>query len=260
MRIVVPAVFILFHSLSAARAEIGFVTRTAEVDSVSYRYQVFVPSDWNAEITWPVILFLHGAGERGTDGSAQLEQGLPVRIREISEFPAVVVMPQCRRGNWWGDPEMEAQVFEALEQTMKEFNGDPERVSLTGLSMGGFGTWAFGYKYPGKFAALAPVCGGVASRAFPAPDWHPFARAPTDPYTETASRLTKIPIWAFHGDADPRVPVGESRKLTEAVRSAGGDVRYTEYPGVRHNSWDRAYWEGDFLPWLLSKRNGGENK
>ena len=259
MGIVVPVVFLLF-SLSAARAKTGFVTRTAEVDSISYRYQVFVPSAWNAEVTWPVILFLHGAGERGRDGSAQLEQGLPVRIREMSEFPAIVVMPQCRRGNWWGDPEMEAQVFEALEQTIKEFNGDPERVSLTGLSMGGFGTWAFGYKYPSKFATLAPVCGGVASRAFSAPDWHPFIRAPANPYAETASRLTKTPIWAFHGDADHRVSVGESRKLTEAVRSAGGDVRYTEYPGVGHNSWDRAYWERDFLPWLLSKRNESERR
>jgi predicted peptidase len=251
---------LLIHLSISAPAETGFVTRSVEVDGVSYAYQVFVPAGWNADTEWPVILFLHGAGQRGSDGRRQLEEGLPKRLREMPDFPAVVVMPQCRRGTWWGAPEMEAQVFGALDQTMKELNGDPERVTLTGLSMGGFATWAFGYKYPTRFAALAPVCGGVVSHAFPPPDWHPLARAPDDPYTETASHLTKVPVWAFHGDADPRIPVSESRKLTEALRAAGGDVRYTEYPGVLHNAWDRAYWEDELAAWLLSKRIGGEDR
>lgn len=126
---------------------------------------------------------------------------------------------------------------------------------LTGLSMGGYGTWAFGYKYPEKFRALVPVCGGVvASRRFIVPpDWHPLSRAPADPYGETASKLVRVPVWAFHGAVDPVVPVTESRELTEALRARGGNVRYTEYPGVAHNSWDRAYWEEDVLSWMLTQ-------
>jgi predicted peptidase len=152
---------------------------------------------------------------------------------------------------------MEALVFRALEETMKEFRGDPERVYLTGLSMGGYGAWAFAYKFPERFAAVVPVCGGVSSRrGFPPPSWHPASRNPGDPFTETASRIRDVPVWAFHGDADPRVPVSESRELVEALQAVGGDVRYTEYPGVRHNSWDRAYAEQDLYDWMFSQRRG----
>jgi predicted peptidase len=242
--------------LAALAQESGFLHRTVEVGSKTYKYQVYVPKGFTPEKSWPVVFFLHGAGERGADGERQTDIGLPARIREMKDFPAVVVMPQCSPNTWWGDPEMEAQAFAALEKSMKEFHGDPERVYLTGLSMGGYGAWAFGYKYPEKFAALVPVCGGVvANRRFiTPPPWHPLSKTPDDPYGETASRLTKIPIWAFHGEADPRVPVTESRKLTEAVKTRGGNVRYTEYAGVAHNSWDRAYWEDELLPWLLAQR------
>jgi predicted peptidase len=234
----------------------GFLHRTVEVDGVTYKYQVFLPNDWTPDEKWPVILFLHGAGKRGADGTRQTEEGLPEVVHHTSDFPFVVVMPQCRRRTWWGEPAMEAQTFVALEESMKEFNGDSERVYLTGLSMGGFGTWAFGYKYPEKFAALVPVCGGVKDRRFPAPEWHPLSRAPEDPYLETAKNIAQIPVWMFHGDADRSVPVRESRKLHEALQSVGGKVQYTEYAGVDHRSWNRAYNEKDLIPWLLSqKRN-----
>jgi predicted peptidase len=238
--------------------ETGFVHRTVEVDGVVYPYQVFVPKDFTDTKSWPVIFFLHGGGERGSDGVRQTDLGLPARVRERPDFPAVVVMPQCARGAWWGDAAMEAQAFRVLDAAMKEFHGDPARVYLTGLSMGGYAAWAFAYKYPDKFAALVPVCGGVvASRRFvEPPPWHPLAKTPDDPYTETARHLTKVPIWAFHGDSDPVVPVTESRKLTEAVRAAGGNVRYTEYAGVRHQAWERAYWEDELLPWMLAQKNG----
>lgn len=246
----------LAHVVPAA-AETGFLARTVDVDGISYRYQVFVPAQWSPDAEWPVIFFLHGAGERGDDGIRQLDEGLPEILREKPDFPAVVVMPQCRRQTWWGDPAMETQAFAALEASIEEFNGDRSRLYLTGLSLGGYGTWAFGYKYPKKFAALVPVCGGVTSRRrFSVPDWHPTARAPADPYTETARGIGNVPVWAFHGDQDQRVPVEESRKLTEALKSLGGIVRYTEYPGVPHNSWDRAYAEPDLIPWLLSQKNG----
>jgi predicted peptidase len=248
---------ILLHTLLLPAApETGFLHRTVTLGPSTYKYQVYVPASFAPSKKWPVVFFLHGYGGRGKDGEGQMEQGLPVRLRETKDFPAIVVMPQSREGAWWGDPEMEAQAFAALDAAMKEFNGDPDRIYLTGLSMGGYGTWAFGYKYPEKFAALVPVCGGVvANRRFLSPPaWHPLTVKPDDPYGETASRLTKVPIWAFHGEADPRVPVTESRKLTEAVKARGGDVRYTEYPGVAHNSWDKAYWEEELIPWLLAQR------
>jgi len=250
---------LLGSSSSLLGAETGFLPRSVEVDGVSYPYQVFVPASWTPAKSWPVIFYLHGAGESGSDGVSQLERGLPAAIRGNPDFPAVVVMPQCERSAWWGTPEMEAQAFRALDAAMAEFHGDPARLYLTGISMGGYGTWAFGYKYPGKFAAIVPVCGGVVSfgrRRIPVPDWHPDAKAPDDPYTETARGIGKTPVWAFHGAEDPRVPVTESRQLTAALEAAGGEVRYTEYPGVAHNSWDRAYAEPELIPWMLSKTNG----
>ena len=257
---------VAFTSATGRAQDNRFLARTVEVEGVSHAYQVYVPSDWTPEKSWPVILFLHGLGESGSDGARQLRLGLPARIREISDFPALVVLPQCPRGAWWGEPEMESVTFGALEAAVKEFRGDRQRIYLTGLSMGGYGAWAFGYKYPERFAAVVPVCGGVSSRgSFTVPPWHPLERAPEDPYAETARALKDVPVWAFHGAADPRVPVSESRKLTEALEAVGGHVRYTEYPGVGHDSWNRAYWEKELLPWLLSQKNprahkGGEQR
>lgn len=240
----------------ACGAETGFLARTLEVDGAAYDYQVYVPRNWSADREWPVILFLHGLGERGSDGAQQLLRGLPERIRETPDFPAVVVLPQCRRGAWWGDPEMETLAFGALDSAITEFHGDPARVYLTGLSMGGYGAWAFGYARPERFAAIVPVCGGVVSGgSFAVPEWHPLSRSPEDPYAETARAIGSVPVWAFHGAADPRVPVSESRKLTDALEASGGNVRYTEYPGVGHDSWNQAYWEEELIPWMLAQRN-----
>lgn len=256
MLIHITLLLVLAYATPAA-AETGFLARAVDVDGISYRYQVFVPAQWSSDAEWPVIFFLHGAGERGSDGVRQLDEGLPEILLNQPDFPAIVVMPQCRRQTWWGDPAMEAQAFAALEASIEEFNGDRSRLYLTGLSLGGYGTWAFGYKYPKKFAALVPVCGGVTSRrSFPAPDWHPTKRAPADPYTETAKGIGNVPVWAFHGDQDRSVPVEESRKLTQALERLGGNVRYTEYAGVAHNSWDRAYAEEELIPWLLSQKKG----
>lgn len=250
--------FLAALTTHAYGAETGFLTKEVQVDGTTYLYQVFVPKQWTADEKWPVIFFLHGAGERGSDGVQQTKEGLPEILRSQLDFPAIVVMPQCARGTWWGESAMEKQAFAALEQSMQSFNGDPNRLYLTGLSMGGYGTWAFGYKYPDKFAALVPVCGGVTTRRtrLVAPEWHPSSKAPENPYRETATGIGKVPVWAFHGDMDRSVPVAESRNLTEALKASGGNVRYTEYPGVPHNSWDRAYAESELIPWLLSQKKG----
>ena len=249
MMLIVPA----FSSESpmSEKVQTGFVKHEIDLDGERYSYQVFVPRTWTADKHWPVILFLHGAGERGSDGDHQAEVGIgPAIRRDEDSFPAVVVMPQCRSGVWWNDSKMEQLVTATLEHSIKQFNGDRDRVYLTGLSMGGYGTLYFGAKHPGKFAALAPVCGGVIPP-------RQLRQSPTDslaPFLEVAVRIKGPPTWFFHGSADRRVPASESRKMVEALKEVGGNVKYTEYQGVSHNSWDAAYAEPELVPWLLSKQ------
>jgi predicted peptidase len=200
-----------------------------------------------------VILFLHGSGERGDDGQAQSQVGIGGAIRFHSDrFPAVVVMPQCRKGAAWIEPPMEAQALAALDQSVKEFHGDRDRTYLTGLSMGGFGSWAWAAKYTGKWAAAVVVCGGIRHR--PRPDIPPAPEAAGDPYADAAKKIgATLPIWVFHGSADTSVPVTESRQMVAALKALGSQVKYTEYEGVGHNSWDKAYAEPDLPAWLFAQ-------
>jgi predicted peptidase len=248
--------FCLLTGAFARKPETGFLDRTVSADGQTYRYQVFVPANWDKHKNWPLILFLHGAGERGADGLLQTDVGLAHAIREhASRFPFVVVMPQCPKERLWTEPEMEAQALAALDQSIKEFHGDRDRIYLTGLSMGGYGTWDLAAKYPNRFAAYVPICGGIHG-----PPEYPrinvsVANDPkiTDPYAETARRIGKTPVWIFHGGADDTVPMEESRKMYAALQAANANVKYTEYPGVGHNSWDKAYAEPELVPWLLEQ-------
>lgn len=239
--------------LWARRPDTGFLNRTVVVNGVTYKYQVFVPDNWNKNVKWPVILFLHGSGERGTDGIIPTEIGIGTAIRKhVDRFPFIVVFPQCREHDWWTSVAMEAQVLKALDQSIKEFKGDPQRIYLTGLSMGGYGTWGIAASHPGKFAAIVPVCGGIRlPHGLKTPTAPPMDDS-ADPYAATAQKIGKTPVWIFHGDADNRVSVSEARQMNDALKAAGGDVRYTEYPGVTHNSWDNAYGEAALYPWLLA--------
>jgi len=149
---------------------------------------------------------------------------------------------------------MQAMALKSLDQTAGEFNANPSRTYLTGLSMGGYGSWTMAATNPKKFAAMAIVCGGVR----PPPGINlprsmiGFA-AEADPYGAVAARVGKTPVWVFHGDADLAVPVTESRRMVEALKASHGDVRYNEYAGVGHNSWDKAYAEPELFPWLMSQ-------
>jgi predicted peptidase len=249
----VIAVSLAAAQAEAKKAETGFLDRTVTVAGTEYKYQVFVPDNWTKKKKWPVILFLHGAGERADDGLIQTEVGIGTAIRRNrSRFPAIVVMPQCRKDVWWAD-SMADVAMAALTEAQKEFHGDATRIYLTGLSMGGYGTWYLAGKYPGKFAAIVPICGGIL-----VPD-KARAQSPDDnsPYTEAAKKIgNKTPVWIFHGGDDPVVPVTESRRMAEAMKALGGELHYTEYPGVGHNSWEKAYAEGELLPWMLSKTAG----
>ena len=247
----VIAALVMAAPAAAKKAETGFVDRTVNVAGTEYKYQVFVPENWAKNKKWPVILFLHGAGERGDDGLIQTEVGIGTAIRRYRDrFPAVVVMPQCRKNVWWAESNMADVAMATLAAAQKEFHGDPARTYLTGLSMGGYGTWYLAGRYPGKFAAMVPICGGIQvpdmARQQPADD--------NGPYTEAAKKIgSKTPVWIFHGGDDPAVPVTESRRMNDAMKALGGEVRYTEYPGVGHNSWEKAYVEPELLTWMLSK-------
>jgi predicted peptidase len=243
----------------ARKPETGFLDRTVTVGGETYRYQVFVPASFDKSKKWPVVLFLHGYGERGDDGLLQTDVGLGHAIRnQRAMLPFVVVMPQChadKPDRVWTEASMQQQALAALDASMKEFHGDPTRVYLTGLSMGGYGTWDLAVKYPHRFAAYVPICGGIRS-----PEDFPQLHVSlvddpkvSDPYAETAKRVGKTPVWIFHGADDPAVPVKESRKMAAALQASGGNVKYTEYPGVGHNSWDKAYAVPGLMQWLLSQ-------
>jgi predicted peptidase len=247
---------ILTTALSAsARVQTGFLDRTVEISGNSYRYQVFVPENFHSKNSWPVILFLHGSGERGSDGLLQTSFGLPAAIRfNRSRFPFVVVIPQCSADKNWSTPDMEAQAMAALHATIKEFHGDRSHIYLTGLSMGGYGVWQYAIDSPSQFAAVVPICGGIGG---PSDEPQLHVNLPPefkgDPYAEVARLVGKTPVWIFHGDADDSVPVEESRHMAAALKAAGANYKYTEYPGVGHNSWDKAYAEPDLVPWLLAQ-------
>ena len=238
--------------MGLGQVERGFVKKSIAWGGERFAYQVFIPERWSPLDEWPVILFLHGAGERGSDGLSQTRVGIGPAIRaDEGHFPAIVVLPQCRDGVWWNDDTMEKVVLATLERTIEEYNGDTDRLYLTGISMGGYGTFYFGAKYPKRFAALVPICGGIVP---PFRGRMESGQTEGDPYKEAARRIGQTPTWIFHGGADPVVPVTESRHMRNELAKSSIHVKYTEYPGVGHNSWDRAYAEPGLFGWMLSQR------
>jgi predicted peptidase len=214
-----------------------------EPRDVAVPYMLFVPQDYHASgKPWPLLLFLHGLGESGHGGD-ELERvevhGPPGFVESRPDFPFVVVSPQLpppKRGMedvptaWKAD-----ELIQLVDHVQKHLNIDPTRVYVTGLSMGGFGTFRLVAKYPERFAAAVPICGGGEPAAM-------------------AKSLRRVPIWAFHGKLDPTVPVSRSEEMVNAVRRAGGDVRLTIYPDVAHNSWKPTYDNPEIYKWLLSHR------
>jgi predicted peptidase len=246
------------RSSRGAGPETGFLHRSISLHGRNYKYQVFVPSNWSPELPWPIVLFLHGAGERGSDGNLQAQFGLPTAIRNGPPgFPAVVVMPQCPLRRWWAELEMQELAMATLLASRQEFHGDPKRTFLTGLSMGGYGCWSLAANHPGFFAAIVPICGGVVLPERLRGDFPDLAATKPlhDPeiYARFAEKIGRVPIWIFHGEKDEIVPVEESRKMYAAIKAARGYVRYTEFPGVGHESWDLVYTDPGLLIWMLTR-------
>lgn len=214
---------------------------SAAVESENYDYQVYVPPTAATE-SLPVLVFLHGIRERGTGGFVPEEgMGAMVLRQYLAQVPAIILLPQCRSGSYWTDPVMDAMVMKSLAQTVEEFGADVNRTSLIGVSMGGYGVWHFAAEYPNRFAALVSICGGS-----------PVLTG--DRFAPIAERVGSTPAWLFHGDADPIVPVSESREMVKALEAVGNNAKYSELAGVGHNVWMNALAEKQLLPWLLSQR------
>ena len=245
--------------------ETGFLRRSATLRLSTIDYRVYIPADYDAAKKYPVVLYLHGRGARGNDNEKQIggahlgsviqlfEMKHPQRYRSF-----LAVFPQTR-SSWFGDPAEDA--IKALDQTVREFNGDPQRIYLAGLSLGGYGAWYLAAKYPDKFAAVVPVSGGVVM-----PSVQPLAALKStlpaemfalysapDPYAAFAKAVGKTPVWIFHGGQDDTVDVNQSRKMAAALKAAGGAVHYTEYPEEKHFIADRVFTDEEFWKWLMGQ-------
>jgi predicted peptidase len=225
------------------------VTVTEAGEAVEFRSQLLAPPAIEPGRRYPLVVFLHGAGERGRDNEKQLKY-LPTWMAEPAlreRHPCFLLAPQCREDErWvdisWADKKSTPQgppttdmlaVIAGLNAAIAAEPVDPGRIYLTGLSMGGYGSWDLAARQPERFAAILPICGGGDEA--------------------TAPRLAKLPIWCFHGDADKVVPVERSRTMIAAVRAAGGDPKYSELPGVGHDSWTPAYRDPAVLDWLFAQ-------
>ena len=255
---IASALLLSLSFLSAAPAgsqtvQTGFLDRSVTIGGVAYTYELYVPAGYSTAQQWPIIIFLHGAVERGGDRLLQTSNALGAAIRRApSAYPAIVIFPQVPNDSTWvGIPSQVAMT--ALDNAMAEYRIDPDRVYLTGLSMGGNGTWHLAYRFPDRFAAIAPICAFVT-----VPGGRGFkAAVPTDSgdvFQLLARRVAKLPTWIFHGEIDGAVPVAQSRQAAEAIRKAGGDVKYSEFPGMDHNVWDATYASPQFITWLFAQR------
>jgi acetyl esterase/lipase len=234
--------------------ETGFLNRKVEVNGVTYRFQIYLPEEFRRDEhkPWPIILFLHGRGERGSEGMYQTQNGLPLAVRVHPErWPFIIVMPQCIFPNFWTDPLMLDMAMAALDQEVAEFHSDPARTYLTGISMGGYGAWELAKQYPRRWTAIAIASGGPFWSYAPE-RWKMVNTLPA----EYARVIGRTPIWMFHGSEDNVVPARESELMYNAFKATGGNVRLWIYQGLHHDSWARAYNEPQLPKWLLSHRLG----
>ncbi len=247
-----PALFATVILASTVAHADDFETRVFTEGDAKLPYRLLKPLNFDAAKKYPLVILLHGAGERGDDNKLQLKWGAPdfakADVRE--KYPAFVLVPQCPKEkkwvemDWGGDTgtapadagPTQKLLLGTIDTVQKEFPIDPDRLYVTGLSMGGYGTWDLITRYPDRFAAAAPICGGGDKTK--------------------AGAAKPVPVWAFHGDADTAVKPIRTIDMVEGLKAAGGSVSMTMYAGVGHNSWSAAYAEPNFFPWLFAQKRG----
>lgn len=196
--------------------------------SVGCRYLLHLPADYaTSRKRWPLMLFLHGACERGDDMELVKKHGPTKFLDDRPDFPFIVVAPQCPAEEWW-DVDVLAALLDNVSQ---RYRVDPRRVYVTGLSMGGYATWALAIANPRRLAAIVPICGG-GNRLL-------------------AKRIARLPVWVFHGARDPVVPLAQSEQMVQALHDAGGNPQFTIYPDAEHDSWTQTYENPELYDWLL---------
>ena len=259
MRIACSIITLLIVISASAQDSTLYKKQVFRKGKDSLNYRIMYPSKYDVNKKYPVILFLHGAGERGSDNKKQLVHGANLFADSVNraKFPSFVIIPQCPEGDFWAKIERDQApnsdtlggfhfisegnigkalglVVNLIDSFAKTPQVNTKKIYIGGLSMGGMGTFELLWRKPNFFAAGFPICGGG------------------DP-AKVSVYAKNFPIWVFHGDSDPVVPVSNSRLMVNELKKAGANVTYSEYPGVAHNSWDNAFAEPDLLPWLFAQ-------
>jgi predicted peptidase len=223
----------------ASKNQVAKTFRGSSTKQFELKYLLHLPAkyDPNGETRWPVMLFLHGAGERGTNLSRVAVHGPPKIAKADPNFPFILISPQCPSGETWPEEALLA----LLDDVLKNTRADEKRVYLTGLSMGGYGAWNVGLRNPARFAAIAPICGG--------------GDLLTVLLARNAAALRKLPVWAFHGGRDEVVPMNESERMVNALKRVGNQtVNLTIYPEAGHDSWTETYQNQELYDWFLAHK------
>jgi len=211
--------------------------KTLSVDmnrSHQLKYLIYLPKDYLTK-KYPLVLFLHGAGERGTNLKDIEIHGLPKLVRNGKKFPFIIIAPQCPLNLWWSDPLPVDLLSKLVNDIVMKYGIHKNNVFCTGLSMGGYGTLALSIKNPKLFSAIIPICGGVDIKNF-----------------FDILNLKVLPIWLFHGDKDEVIPLEKSESIYKVLKPVNKNIKLTVYKGVDHNSWDRAYDDNELYKWMLS--------
>jgi predicted peptidase len=255
MRLLVILIIACMPAMLLAGGQDMYDKETFTADGKKLLYRVLSPAKVEKGKKYPLVLFLHGAGERGDNNTAQLIHGskLFTKAEHRAKYPCYVIFPQCPNGKKWVEVDWSSKKPHAapkdpsepmrltrlmLDQFLKDHPVDPDRIYVMGLSMGGFGTWDYCQRYPDFVAAAAPICGGADD--------------------STADKIKHIPIWTFHGSADTAVWPERTRSIVAALEKVKGNVKYTEYEKVGHDSWNRAFAEPELLPWMFAQKRGSK--
>ena len=205
-------------------------TQEQKVSSLGIHYLLYLPADYSQGKKLPLMLFLHGSGERGKNLELLKKYGPPKVVETKMDLPFIIVSPQCPKGSYW-----KAELLMALlDEVIKETAADQERIYATGVSMGGYGTWDLATTYPEKFAAIIPICGGGVE--------------------ESAGKIKHLPVWTFHGAKDNIVPLATTQAMVNELNRIGGNVMFTIYPDAAHDSWTETYDNDKVYEWLLKQR------